>query len=266
MMIFAYDFMIRALVAGIAIALSASLIGVSLVLNKHSLIGDGLSHVGFGSMVIAIALDQQPLIFSMIVAMIAAYFILKVNENSITSGDAMIGIISSAALAIGVIVIQLFNVNADVSSYMFGSILAVNWFDMWMAVVIAVIVVVGYFFLYPRIFAITFDESFSKAVGLNTERYHKIRAILTALVVVVGMRLVGALLISGLIIFPAIIAMRLFASFKQVMIVSAVIGVTNFIIGLIFAAYLNTPTGASVILINLIVLLSVTLYKAIRSK
>lgn len=260
---FQYAFMIRALIAGIAIALSASLLGVNLVLNRNSLIGDGLSHVAFGSMAISIAFNQEPLFISLIVSIISAYFILRVSKSTMMSGDAMIGIISSSALAIGVVAIQLKGVSSDISSYMFGSILGVNQNDVIVSIIIALVVVIGFILSYQRLFAMTFDETFAKAVGQNTDLYHSLLAILTAVVVVFGMRLMGALLISGLIIFPTITAMRLFKSFKSVTITAAILGVVNFVVGLISAAYLTTPTGASVIIVNLIALLKVNVIKLI---
>lgn len=260
---FQYAFMIRALIAGIAIALSASLLGVNLVLNRNSLIGDGLSHVAFGSMAISIAFNQEPLFISLIVSIISAYFILRVSKSTMMSGDAMIGIISSSALAIGVVAIQLKGVSSDISSYMFGSILGVNQNDVIVSIIIALVVVIGFILSYQRLFAMTFDETFAKAVGQNTDLYHSLLAILTAVVVVFGMRLMGALLISGLIIFPTITAMRLFKSFKSVTITAAILGVVNFVVGLISAAYLTTPTGASVIIVNLIALLMVNVIKLI---
>lgn len=252
---FQYAFMMRALIAGIAISLSASLIGVNLVLSRNSLLGDGLSHVGFGSMAIALVLNQEPLLFSMVVAMIAAFVILKFSKSTNISGDSMIGIISSSSLAIGVVATSLWGVNTNISSYMFGSILGVNDRDVMVAVVVGVIVLMGMILLYNRIFTLTFDESFAQAVGQKTDRFHSILAVLTAVVVVLGMRLMGALLISGLIIFPTIIAMRIFRSFKSVMISAAIIGVINFVIGLILSAQVNTPTGASIILVNLVALI-----------
>lgn len=260
---FQYAFMVRALIAGIAIALSASLLGVNLVLNRNSLIGDGLSHVAFGSMAISIAFNQEPLFISLIVSIISAYFILRVSKSTMMSGDAMIGIISSSALAIGVVAIQLKGVSSDISSYMFGSILGVNQNDVIVSIIIALVVVIGFMLFYQRLFAMTFDETFAKAVGQNTDLYHSLLAILTAVVVVFGMRLMGALLISGLIIFPTITAMRLFKSFKSVTITAAILGVVNFVVGLISAAYLTTPTGASVIIVNLIALLMVNVIKLI---
>ena len=167
----------------------------------------------------------------------------------------MIGIISSSSLAIGVVATSLWGVNTDISSYMFGSILGVNDRDVMVAVVVGVVVLMGMILLYNRIFTLTFDESFAQAVGQKTDRFHSILAVLTAVVVVLGMRLMGALLISGLIIFPTIIAMRIFRSFKSVMISAAIIGVINFVIGLILSAQVNTPTGASIILVNLVALI-----------
>lgn len=261
---FQYEFMTRALIAGVMLSLSASLLGTNLVLKRNSLIGDGLSHVGFGTMAIAMALNTQPLLFSMVIAIISAYFIFRLSQSSQVGGDALIGIISASALAIGVIVIELFGVNADISSYMFGSILAVSRTDMIVSIIIGTSVLIGYVLLYNRIFVMTFDETFAKAIGQKTEWYNAILSILTAIVVVVGMRLMGALLISGLIIFPTIIAMQWFDSFKKVTIASALFGVTNFILGLVFAILLNTPTGASVIVVNLLVLILSILLKRLR--
>lgn len=252
---FQYAFMIRALVAGFAIALSTSLLGVNLVLSKNSLIGDGLSHVAFGSMAIGLAFNQEPLLISLIVSIAAAFLILKASKSSIVSGDALIGIISSSSLAIGVVMIQFKGMNADISSYMFGSILGINNMDVVIAVIIAMAVLVGFALMYNRLFAITFDEPFAKAVGEKTDTYHSLLAIASSIVIVVGMRLMGALLISGLIIFPTIIAMRWFHSYKTVTFSAVCFGIINFVLGLYLSANMNLPTGATIILVNLSVLL-----------
>lgn len=254
--LFSYGFMIRALISGIIITLCGSLLGVSLVLNRNSMIGDGLSHVAFGSLAIALALNRQPLFFSLVVAVIAAFFILRISRSSIVSGDALVGIIATSSLAIGVIVISLTGVKADIHSYMFGSILAVGTEDMILSLILGGIILLGFLLLYNRIFALTFDETFARAIGVSTSVYNSILAVFTAVTVVIGMRLMGALLISGLIIFPTVSSMQLFLSFRRVTIASAVIGVFCFVIGLILSASLDTPTGASVIVVNLLFLLA----------
>ncbi|MDR3265353.1 MAG: metal ABC transporter permease, partial [Synergistaceae bacterium] len=203
--LFSYAFIVRAVVVGTLVALCAALLGVTLVLRRCSMIGDGLSHVGFGALAVAMSLRMAPLGLSIPVVLLAAFLLLRISENSKIRGDAAIALISAGALAVGVMVISMTTgMNADVCSYMFGSILAMSRGDVFLSVGVAVFVLVIYVFLYNRIFAVTFDESFARATGVNAGRCNMLIAFLTAMIVVVGMRIMGAMLISSLIIFPAL--------------------------------------------------------------
>ena len=198
-----YPFMQRALVVGILVSLCAALLGVSLVLKRYSMIGDGLSHVGFGSLAIATALGFAPLAFTIPVVVLAAFLLLRMNESSKIKGDAAIGLISSSALAIGVITVSWSSgMNTDVNNYMFGSILAMSDEDVVLSVVLSIVVLILFVLYYNRIFAVTFDETFAKATGVRAEFYNMLLAFLTAITTVLGMRMMGALLISSLLIFP----------------------------------------------------------------
>lgn len=251
-----YPFMVRALLVGLLISLCASLLGVSLVLKRYSMIGDGLSHVGFGAMAIAMALGASPLWISIPIVLLFAFLLLRLSENSKIKGDAAIALISSSALAIGVMIVSLTaGMNTDVCNFMFGSILSLTVFDAYISVAISIAVVAVFILFYPRIFAITFDETFAKATGTNVNTLKIMLASLTAIVIVLGMRMMGALLISSLILFPALSSMRLFHSFKKVTICSAIISVVSFITGMIISYQYELPTGASVVCVNLVVFL-----------
>ena len=248
-----YPFMRRALVVGVLVALCSSLLGVSLVLKRYSMIGDGLSHVGFGALAIATATNWAPLTVSIPLVLAAAFFLLRLSEDSRIKGDSAIALISTGSLAIGVMVISMTSgMNIDVYNYMFGSILAINSTDVILSVILSSVVLVLYLFFYSRIFAVTFDESFAKATGINAGMYNMLIALLTAVTIVLGMRLVGALLISSLIVFPAITSMRLFKSFRSVVISSAVISVVTFLTGIMASYIYATPAGASVVTFNII--------------
>lgn len=252
---FSYSFMQRALIAGLLISICAALVGVSLVLRKNSMIGDGLSHTAFGAFAIAIVLGMAPLWFAIPVVIIASFLILKLSSSRRINGDAAIAILSASSLAIGTIVISYSQgVNIDLNGYLFGSILSIGWSDVWLSLILAIISVLLYVFAHNRIFAITFDKDFAKSTGINTNLYDTIFAIICSLVVVLGMRLLGALLISSLIIFPTIIATQFSKSFKRVVISSIIISVINFVVGLIASYLLTIPTGATIVIVNLIVL------------
>ncbi|MBP9659353.1 MAG: metal ABC transporter permease, partial [Proteocatella sp.] len=228
-------------------------LGVSLVLKRYSMIGDGLSHVGFGALAIATATNWAPLTVSIPLVLAAAFFLLRLSEDSRIKGDSAIALISTGSLAIGVMVISMTSgMNIDVYNYMFGSILAINSTDVILSVILSSVVLVLYLFFYSRIFAVTFDESFAKATGINAGMYNMLIALLTAVTIVLGMRLVGALLISSLIVFPAITSMRLFKSFRSVVISSAVISVVTFLTGIMASYIYATPAGASVVTFNII--------------
>ena len=249
---FSYPFMQRALIAGALVSLCAALLGVSLVLKRYSMIGDGLSHVSFGALAIAVALDFTPLYFSIPVVILAAFFLLRMANHPRWNSDAAIAVMSASALAIGIIVIsRTTGMTTDVDNYMFGSVLAMTKDDVALSVVLCAAVLVLFILFYHKLFAVTFDESFSRATGLNVDWYNTLLAILTALTIVLGMRMMGAMLISSLVIFPALTAMRLFKSFRGVVICSAVTSVSCFCAGLTASFVLSTPVGASVVVANL---------------
>ena len=249
---FSYSFMVRALFIGGLIALCAAVLGVILVLKRYSNIGDGLSHVSFGAMAIGLAFNQAPLYFSIPIVIIAAYFILRVSENSKIKGDAAIGLISSSAMAIGVVVNTFAGgSNIDLSSYMFGSILAISKEDSVICIVLGILILVTFLYLYHYMFAITFDENFAKATGIRIEIYKTILAILTALTIVIGMGIMGTLLISSLIVFPAVTSMRLFKGYKTVLISSIVVAMISYMIGMITSYMMEVPSGTSIVLCNL---------------
>ncbi|MBP7908266.1 MAG: metal ABC transporter permease, partial [Proteocatella sp.] len=184
-----YPFMMRAIVVGVLVALCSSLLGVSLVLKRYSMIGDGLSHVGFGALAIATATNWAPLTVSIPLVLAAAFFLLRLSEDSRIKGDSAIALISTGSLAIGVMVISMTSgMNIDVYNYMFGSILAINSTDVILSVILSSVVLVLYLFFYSRIFAVTFDESFAKATGINAGMYNMLIALLTAVTIVLGMR------------------------------------------------------------------------------
>lgn len=262
---FSYSFMIKALIVGILISLCASLIGVSLVLKRNSMIGDGLSHVGFGAFAIASVLNFTPIYFALPIVIISSFLILKLNENSKLHGDSLIALLSSSSLAIGTFVISIFGVNTDINNYLFGSILSISDIDIIISIILSIFVVGLYIVSYNKIFAITFDEKFAKSIGINTNLYNILFAILCSIVVVLGMRLMGSLLISSLIIFPTLSSMMIYKNFKSVVITSVIISIISFVIGLISSYILNAPTGSTIVIINLVVFIILKLISKIKS-
>ena len=253
---FSFPFMQRALIAGVLVSLCAALLGVSLVLKRYSMIGDGLSHVSFGALAIAVALGVTPLWFSIPVVILAAFLLLRVADNPRWNSDAAIAAMSASSLAIGILVIsRTTGMTTDVDNYMFGSVLAMSKADVALSVILCLAVLVLFILFYHKLFAVTFDESFSRARGLKVERYNTLLAILTALTIVLGMRMMGAMLISSLIIFPALTAMRLFRSFRGVVVCAAVTSVACFCAGLTISFAFSTPVGATVVAADLTVFL-----------
>ena len=249
---FSFTFLIRAFVVGLLVSLCASLLGISLVMKRFSMIGDGLSHVGFGSLAVATAMNAAPLLVSIPVVVAAAFLLLRLSENSKIKGDAAIALISTSSLAIGVIIISLTSgMNTDVCNFMFGSILAMNKNDVYLSVILSVTVLFLFVFFYHKLFAITFDETFAKAGGVRIGMYNMLIALLSSLTIVLGMRMMGALLISSLIIFPALTAMRVFKRFKTVTICSAIIAMICFFTGIVISYLYATPAGASVVMMNI---------------
>ncbi len=264
--VFSYPFMQRALVVGILVSLCAALLGTSLVLKRYSMIGDGLSHVGYGAFAIAAAAGIAPLGFAIPVVIASAFLLLYITRKGKMGGDSAIAILSSSALAIGMIVLALNRVSIDINSYMFGSILALSEEDVVLSVICSVIVCVTFILLYHRIFAVTFDESFASATGIRTGVYNSFISVLTAVVIVVGMRLMGALLISSLMIFPSLSSMRVCKGFKSVTICSAVISVVCFTSGLIGSYFIDVPTGAGIVVVNLAVFLIFALVGKVKER
>ena len=266
-LIFSYPFMQRALIAGVLVSLCAALLGVSLVLKRYSMIGDGLSHVSFGALAIAVALGLTPLYFSIPVVILAAFFLLRMASHPRWNSDAAIAVMSASALAVGIIVIsQTTGMTTDVDNYMFGSVLAMTEADVVLSVALCIAVLVLFILFYHKLFAVTFDENFSRATGLKVDRYNTLLSILTALTIVLGMRMMGAMLISSLVIFPALTAMRLFKSFRGVVVCAAVTSVACFCTGLAASFTLSTPVGASVVVANLTLFLLSCLASALRRR
>ena len=252
---FSYNFIVRAFIVGTLVSLCAALLGVTLVLKRYSMIGDGLSHVGFGALAVAAALNLAPLEVAVPVIIIAAFLLLRLSENSKINGDAAIAIISSTALAIGVVFVSVSGVNTDLNSYLFGSILATTTADAIMCGILALVVIVIFILFYNKIFAVTFDETFSRATGLKTGVYNTVIALL-----------MGTLLISALIIFPALSSMRVCKKFKSVILCSGVLSLCCFFVGMCVSYSCDTPTGASVVIVNAAVFLIFRLVEFINSK
>ena len=251
---FSYSFLLMALIVGMLVALCSALLGVSLVLKRYSMIGDGLSHVGFGALSVAMAMNLAPLQVSIPVVVAAAFLLLRISENSKLRGDAAIALISSSSIAIGVIVTSLtYGMNADVYNFLFGSILAMSRGDVLLSAVLSGIVLVLFLLFYNKIFAVTFDETFARATGIRAGLCNMMIALLTAVTIVVGMRIMGSLLISSLIIFPALSSMRIFRSFRSVILSASLISVFCFFWGITASYAFDTPAGASIVLVDLLV-------------
>ncbi len=252
-----YPFVRYALIVGILIALCSSLLGVTLVLKRFSFIGDGLSHVAFGVMAVAgvVNLSNQMLLV-LPVTVISAVLLLRTGQNAKIKGDAAIAMISVGALAFGYLIMNIFstssNLSGDVCSTLFGStsILTLTIREVWLCVVLSVIVVAVFVLFYNKIFALTFDESFSRASGIRADEYNLMIAVMIAVIIVLAMNLVGSLLISALVIFPALSAMRLFHSFKKVTICSALLSVLCAFFGIIISILAGTPVGSTIVAVD----------------
>ncbi|WP_316608740.1 metal ABC transporter permease [uncultured Ruminococcus sp.] len=254
-------FVVNALIVGVLIALCSSLLGVTLVLKRYSFIGDGLSHVAFGAMAVAAVVgltNDMPLVLG--ITVVCAVLLLRVGKNAKIKGDAAIAMISVGALAIGYLLMNIFgtgssNLSGDVCSTLFGStsILTLSTFDVWMCVILSVIVVLFFVLFYNKIFSVTFDESFAQATGQRAGLYNLLIAIVIAVIIVVAMQLVGSLLISALVIFPALSAMRVFKSFKSVTVCAAIVSVVCALIGLLTSILAGTPVGSTIVAVDIVV-------------
>ena len=255
-----YSFVRYALAAGVLTALCSSLLGVTLVLKRYSFIGDGLSHVAFGAMSIAAVLSvKTELIVVLPVTVLCAVLLLKTGANARIKGDAALAMLSVGSMACGYLLLNMFsasaNVSGDVCSTLFGStsILTLTSTDVWVCVIISVLVILTYVLFYNKIFAVTFDENFARATGVNASAYNLLIAVITAVIIVLAMNLVGALLTSALMIFPALSAMRVFHTFRQVTICSAVIAVASSALGIIISIIFSSPVGATIVVVDLLV-------------
>ena len=288
-----YKFIQRALIVGVLVSLCAALLGVTLVLKRYSMIGDGLSHVGFGALSVATALgfvtaeslpgflpeelrrgigalcasiSENPLPFTLVVVIALAFLILRMSEGSAIRGDATIALLSTGALAVGVLVTSATSgMNVDVMNYMFGSILAMSSADVLLSVSLSIAVLVLFMLFRNRIFSVTFDETFARATGTQVGMYNMLIAILTAVTIVIGMRMMGTMLISSLIIFPALSSMCVLSNFRAVLISSAAISVACFVAGIMLSCLYSIPAGAAIVLTNLAVFLIFTLIGRARS-
>ena len=250
-----YTFMQRAILCGIAISFSAALIGVILTLKNYSMIGHGLGEVGFSALCLAVALNLPPIAVSIPIVIVSAIIIMVISQKKGESADIIIALVATGALAIGVIITSFTSgFGTDSYNYMFGSILAINSNDVILSIILTVISIGIYIIFYNRLFLVTFDETYAKSSGISVSLYQFIIALLTALVVVVGMRMMGTMLISSLIVFPAIIAKKYTTSFKGLVIVSVITSIICFIVGIFTSFFLSLPTGAGIVLVYLILL------------
>ena len=270
---FSFSIVWYALIVGLLISLCSSLLGVTLVLKRFSFIGDGLSHVAFGAMAVASVVGLTNNMFIVLpVTVIAAVLLLRTGQNTRIKGDAAIAMISVGTLAVGYMLMNLFptssNISGDVCGTLFGStlILSLTPFDVWLCIGMSTVVLVIFVLFYNKIFSVTFDESFSKATGINSDGYNLLIAVITALIIVLAMNLVGSLLISALIIFPALSAMRLFKSFRNVIICSAVISVVCAAAGMLISLVASTPVGSTIVSADIVVFLVFWLISAIMGK
>ena len=254
-----YPFVRYALIVGVLIALCSSLLGVTLVLKRFSFIGDGLSHVAFGAMAIAAILNMtndMPLV--LLITIICAILLLRTGQNTKIKGDAAIAMISVASLAIGYLLMNIFstsssNLSGDVCSTLFGStsILTLTNTEVWLCVILSIIVLTVFVLFYNKIFIVTFDEDFATATGTKASIYNLMIAVIIAVIIVLAMNLVGSLLISALVIFPALSAMRVFRSFKSVTIFSAIFGVVCSLLGIIISILVGTPVGSTIVAVDI---------------
>lgn len=254
-----YPFVQYAVITGILISLCSSLFGVTLVLKRFSFIGDGLSHVAFGAVAIATVLNiTNNMLIVLPVTILCAVLLLHAGDSSKIKGDAAIAMLSVGALALGYLLMNIFstssNVAGDVCSTLFGStsILTLNSADVTLCVVISIIVIIGFIMFYNRIFAVTFDENFAKAGGMRTGAYNLLIAVIIAVIIVLAMNLVGSLLVSALVIFPALSAMRVFKSFRAVTVCAGVLAVICSTLGLLISIVLSTPVGATIVAVQVV--------------
>lgn len=247
-----YPFMVRAIMVGLLISICSALLGITLVLKRYSMIGVGLSNVAFASLSIALSFDLSPMEFSMPIVVIAGIVLLKYSEKYKISSDTAIAILSCVSVSVGVTFTAITKgLNIDVCNYLFGSILIMSKMDMYISFVLSIVVLISYMMMYNKIYSITIDEDFARASGINVDLYNTLITILISVTIVIGMKFMGSMLISALVIFPAITSMRIFKSYKNVVISSVVISAISLFIGITLSYVYSTPTGASIVIVNL---------------
>ena len=268
---FQFSFVQYAFIVGVLISLCSSLLGVTLVLKRFSFIGDGLSHVAFGAISIAAVLNLSNNMFLVLpITIISAILLLRTGKNTKIHGDAAIAMISVSALALGYLIMNIFstsaNITGDVCTTLFGStsILTLRKSEVWLCVVLSILVIGAFIIFYNKIFAVTFDENFAQAIGTHASIYNLVIAVIIAIIIVLAMNLVGSLLISALVIFPALSAMRIFKSFKSVTICSACFSVICSVIGLLISILAGTPVGSTIVATNLVIFLICTILGKIK--
>lgn len=254
-----FDFVKYAIVVGVLISLCCAILGVTLVLKRYAMIGDGLSHVAFGAMTIAMVLTIADMYLMLPITILVAIFLIRLTNKGKVKNDSAIAMLSVGALAIGYLIVNLFstsaNISGDVCSTLFGStsILTLSTLDVWLCVGLTIVVLIYFIFFHNKIFAMTFDESFAKSTGVKTAIYNNIMAVIVGVIIVLAMKLVGSLLISALIVFPALSAIRLFKSYKMVIIFASIVSVINSILGILISMLWGTPVGATIVVINIFV-------------
>ncbi|NTW90451.1 MAG: metal ABC transporter permease [Erysipelotrichaceae bacterium] len=265
--LFSYTFMQRALIVGLLISVSSSFLGIFLVLRKYSMIGDGLAHVSFATVALALLLNQSPLILSIPIVSLSSLLILKLSEENRIGGDAAIGLISSTAVAIGVMISSLSNgFSVDLYSYLFGSILIISEMDVYLSLFLSIVIISTVLYFYHDLFAMTYDMDYAKVSGRKTKRLNQIISFLTSITIVLGIRVVGTMLISSLIIFPTVSALRLSHSFKSTIIWAVIISSFSVVFGLLLSISFDLPTGSSIVLINAIIFVFCSWLSLIRKE
>lgn len=263
--LFSYDFAARALIAGMAMSLCAALFGVVLTLRRYTMLGDGLSHTAFGTVAVAAVMGWSPYWVTLIVTIAASFAILRISSRSVRGGDTAVAVISTGALAIGTVAVSIGDgIGININDYLFGSVLSMGKSDVYITIFLSIIVLAAFLLCHRAIFGITFDEGFCKAIGLNTGLYEKLLAVLTAVTVVIGMKLVGTLLMTNLLIYPAVSSMKLLRSFGRVLICSAVISIVCFLVGISASSAFGTPAGSGVVIANIAVYLIMTILGKLR--
>lgn len=262
---FQYDFILKALLVGSLIALCCAFLGIFLVLKKYSMIGDGLAHVGFASIAIALLLSASPLLVSIPIVVLSSFLILKLNEKANIHGDAAIGLVSSFAVAVGVMISSVANgFNIDLFSYLFGSILVISESDVILSVALSVVILFVILYFYNLLFAVTYDEEYAKVIGLKARTLNYLISILTSVTIVLGIRVVGTMLISSMIVFPTVTALQVSKSFKKTLLISATVSIACVLAGVLISFIANLPTGATIVVLNAICFVAFYMMKRIR--